>query len=1076
MAEYRISIYGRNVDEWDKLAKWIVKNELFSDNVRWLIQIPRLYDVFKKSGAVQSFAEVVRSGFFSSPPPGDVFADGSGFGEIDIFEPLYEVTQDPSSHPELHIFLQRVVGFDSVDDESKAERRIYRKFPLPKDWTTTQNPPYAYWLYYLFANITSLNNWRHDRGFNTFWLRPHAGEAGDTDHLTSAFLTSHSISHGILLRKVPALQYLFYLKQIGIAMSPLSNNALFLTYERNPLPNFFRTGLNVSLSTDDPLQFHFTKEPLLEEYSVAAQIYKLSPAGVNIDCSLSRRFPRMWPETKGGRGETTPRSHCDDTPSHVPSTRLATNLFDCPYSPPRLPYYRIEVTLSPSTSVTTGLQSDLGTRSTNQSLPRFWVLYLIKRELAAYVVLRQDFLISREHTALPQARTVLVTGVAKEYLNVKSLTKLCSVLPGGVSRVWLARNMQDLPDLVERNTKACGKLESAETKLLKKAAKTILSETKATAKANKKGVDPPPPADIEADPSEISRYVAKKDRPQHKLGLFGLIGKKVDTIDWAREEIATTHKLIGEQRTVLRGPDAQEYFPAQSAAFIAFNSQIAAHLFAQSLVHHAPLRMSDRYLEVDQDDVIWSNLTINPYQIKVRYAISWAATIGLIVLWSFPVAFVGLISNVSSLCLTVSWMEWLCKLPSPIEGIVEGDLPPLALAILFIFLPIVLRLLARFQGIPLHSGIELSLMTRYFIFLVIHGFLIVTLSSGLVAAIPAITKDPASAVTLLATKLPAASTFFLTYIVTTSLGGASGSLLQIVTLITYYVKLFLLGSTPRSVYKIKFQLQNVKWGTLFPNMTLLTVIGLTYSVIAPLVSGFACVSFAFFWFVYKYLFLWVYDTPPATETGGQFFPKALNHIFVGLYIEQVCLAGLFFLARDDNGKASSIPEGCALMVVLIVFTAFFHITLNSGYQPLIAFLPLSMAGRIEELQRESEEVEKKSEAAAMLGEKSNLFPPPPRASGEESLIRRRKSEATSETAPTRPIIPQHLDEHAFDHPAGYEPQRIVWIPTDWHNFYQHELEETQAAGVEISATGATMNAKGHVDVVRSPPGDEWYDT
>lgn len=42
-------------------------------------------------------------------------------------------------------------------------------------------------------------------------------------------------------------------------MSPLSNNALFLTYERNPFPNFFRTGLNVSLSTDDPLQFHFTK-------------------------------------------------------------------------------------------------------------------------------------------------------------------------------------------------------------------------------------------------------------------------------------------------------------------------------------------------------------------------------------------------------------------------------------------------------------------------------------------------------------------------------------------------------------------------------------------------------------------------------------------------------------------------------------------------------------------------------------------------------------------------------------------------------------------------------------------------
>ena len=98
---------------------------------------------------------------------------------------------------------------------------------------------------------------------DTFVLRPHCGEAGDTDHLTSAFLTSHSISHGILLRKVPALQYLFYLKQIGLAMSPLSNNALFLTYERNPITEFFKTGLNVSLSTDDPLQFHFTKVGLL---------------------------------------------------------------------------------------------------------------------------------------------------------------------------------------------------------------------------------------------------------------------------------------------------------------------------------------------------------------------------------------------------------------------------------------------------------------------------------------------------------------------------------------------------------------------------------------------------------------------------------------------------------------------------------------------------------------------------------------------------------------------------------------------------------------------------------------------
>ncbi|KAF2270354.1 AMP deaminase [Lojkania enalia] len=261
--EWRISIYGREVNEWDKLAAWVLDNKLFSPNVRWLIQVPRLYDVYKGTKLMDNFEQVI----------------------VNVFQPLFEVTRDPSSHPKLHIFLQRVIGFDSVDDESKVERRLYKKFPVPKVWNTHQNPPYSYWIYYLFANIASLNVWRKQRGFNTFLLRPHCGEAGDTDHLAAAVLCAHSISHGLLLRKVPLLQYIFYLEQIGVAMSPLSNNALFLAYERNPFLSYFRRGLNVSLSTDDPLQFAFTKEPLIEEYSVAAQIYKLSAVDM---CELAK--------------------------------------------------------------------------------------------------------------------------------------------------------------------------------------------------------------------------------------------------------------------------------------------------------------------------------------------------------------------------------------------------------------------------------------------------------------------------------------------------------------------------------------------------------------------------------------------------------------------------------------------------------------------------------------------------------------------------------------------------------------------------------------------------------------------
>ena len=263
MAEYRVSIYGRSADEWDKLAAWVVDHRLYSHSVRWLVQIPRLYQVYKAAGQASCFQDLLEN----------------------IFRPLFEVTRDPTSHPKLHVFLQRVIGFDTVDDESRAEVRLYKRFPWPRAWTTDQNPPYTYWIYYLFANMASLNGWRQRRGFNTFVLRPHCGEAGDPEHLTAAALCCHSISHGLLLRKTPFLQYLFFLDQIGIAMSPLSNNALYLPLDRNPFPSYFKKGLNVSLSTDDPLQFAFTREPLIEEYSVATQIYRLGAADM---CELAK--------------------------------------------------------------------------------------------------------------------------------------------------------------------------------------------------------------------------------------------------------------------------------------------------------------------------------------------------------------------------------------------------------------------------------------------------------------------------------------------------------------------------------------------------------------------------------------------------------------------------------------------------------------------------------------------------------------------------------------------------------------------------------------------------------------------
>lgn len=275
-AEWRLSIYGRKMSEWDYLSKWVLGVDgkglgngkaLLSPNVRWMIQIPRLFSLYKITGSLDNFGQMLEN----------------------IFTPMFEATLKPDAHPHIARFLENISGFDTVDDESKSlnplDRTSSSRGRTPAEWDLNDNPSYKYYSYFIQANLRVLNMLRQQRGLNTFAYRPHAGEAGEVHHLDTAFLLADGINHGLNLRKSMGLQYLFYLAQIGLAMSPCSNNQLFLAYEKSPYPVYFSRGLNVSLSTDDPLMFHYTKEPLMEEYSIAKQLWHFTSVDL---CEMAR--------------------------------------------------------------------------------------------------------------------------------------------------------------------------------------------------------------------------------------------------------------------------------------------------------------------------------------------------------------------------------------------------------------------------------------------------------------------------------------------------------------------------------------------------------------------------------------------------------------------------------------------------------------------------------------------------------------------------------------------------------------------------------------------------------------------
>mmetsp|Transcript_20056 Transcript_20056/g.43015 ORF Transcript_20056/g.43015 Transcript_20056/m.43015 type:complete len:758 (+) Transcript_20056:43-2316(+) len=308
-AEMRLSIYGMENEEWIKLARWVLRDweggdfpgNMLSSHNRWLVQIPRLWRVYcKKGNGTPSFQDMLEN----------------------LFVPLFEATLHPEEHPEVAELLNHIVGFDSVDDEGSPEAPV--SCCLPSEWTQEDNPAYCWQLYHIWANLEVLNRVRESRGLNTFAFRPHAGETGDAMHLAATYMMCRSINHGINLDKQVSLQYLYYLDQVGLSISPLSNNFLFRKMHQNPFPKLFKRGLNVTLSTDDPLLFHMSDDALLEEYSVARASFDLSMTDISeiarnsvYQSGFENHLKEQWLGEHYKKGVT----HCDENKTHVPLIR-----------------------------------------------------------------------------------------------------------------------------------------------------------------------------------------------------------------------------------------------------------------------------------------------------------------------------------------------------------------------------------------------------------------------------------------------------------------------------------------------------------------------------------------------------------------------------------------------------------------------------------------------------------------------------------------------------------------------------------------------------------------------------------
>jgi len=171
------------------------------------------------------------------------------------------------------------------------------------------------------------------------------------------------------------------------------------------------------------------------------------------------------------------------------------------------------------------------------------------------------------------------------------------------------------------------------------------------------------------------------------------------------------------------------------------------------------------------------------------------------------------------------WLDWLDMLPVWLLGCMQGVLPQMALTMLTMLVPYVLRMIASRQGLPTEVAVELSLQKYYFTFLFVQIFLTVSLSSSMTVIIREVLHGLDSVPAVLATNLPKASNYFFSYLLLQGLSVSAGSLLQTGGLINWLVSAPIVNQTPRQKWEKETLLPRMQWGTLFPVFTNLACIG-----------------------------------------------------------------------------------------------------------------------------------------------------------------------------------------------------------------------------------------------------------
>lgn len=322
------------------------------------------------------------------------------------------------------------------------------------------------------------------------------------------------------------------------------------------------------------------------------------------------------------------------------------------------------------------------------------ICYFLWTNYRAILRLRRAYFDTTEYQRSLHSRTLLLTDIPKSIRSDEGIVRVAEELrsTGDVPRAAIARNVKDLPDLVEEHEEAVRELEKHLAKYLKNPNR--LPAKRPTCK------------------------VSKNDKAYSK-------GQEVDAIEYLTARIKELEAEVKEVRLTVDKRNAMSY------GFATYNGIADAHDVAYAGRKKGPQGTIVR-LAPKPTELIWNNLPLLKKDRKRRNFVNnlWIALLTLA--WIVPNVLIAIfLANLNNLGKV--WPAFGDSLIAHPTGwaIVQGIVAPAITTAFYYYLPAIFRRLVTKAGDTTKTGRERHVMHKLFAFFMVNNLIVFSLFAAI---------------------------------------------------------------------------------------------------------------------------------------------------------------------------------------------------------------------------------------------------------------------------------------------------------------------------------------------------------